>query len=99
MKLRWLNWKDDKWFSTQGAILRYDKPEHAVVSAILAYIATFLMPLLIACIVILLIGFIWEYKDGLMDWEKYGWWGGEGFSWKDLIADFVGIGIVFAWKF
>ncbi len=98
-KLRWLNWKDDKWLSPHGAILHYDKMEHLLASAALAYVGTFFIPLLMACIVALLIGFLWEYKDGLMPYEKYGWFGGEGFSWKDLIADFVGIVIVFSLKF
>ena len=99
MKYRWLKWNDDRWLSTQGAVLHYDKIEHALTSAVLALIATFLMPLLAGCLLVLFIGALWEIKDGYMHCEVYGWWGGEGFSWKDLIADSIGIIIVFILKF
>jgi len=99
MRYRWLKWSDDKWLSIQGSILYYDKIEHALTSAILAYFTTLYMPLLLACLVVLFVGILWEIKDGYMYWEEYGWFGGEGFSWKDLIADFVGIVIVFIWRF
>ncbi len=101
MKYRWLKWSDDSWLSRQGTILPYDKAEHATVSAILALIATLFMPPLIACLAVFIVGLLWEVKDGYLRWEIYGWWGGEGFSWKDLIADSVGIavGIGLAWRF
>lgn len=101
MNYRWLKWSDDKWLSRQGTIIPYDKSEHAVVSAILALIATFFMPLLFACLLAVVAGYLWEVKDGYLHWEVYGWWGGEGFSWKDLIADSIGIaaGILLAWRF
>ncbi|HEA19674.1 hypothetical protein LCGC14_2100560 [marine sediment metagenome] len=99
MKYRWVKWHDDKWLSRQGSILPWDKAEHAIVSAILAYFATLLLPLLAGCLLVLFIGSLWELKDSIMPWEKYGFWGGDGFSWKDLIADFVGILIIFIIKF
>ncbi len=99
MTYRWLKWRDDHWLSKQGTIIPYDKAEHALGSAILAYFATFFMPLLFACLLIMVAGYLWEVKDGYMHYEVYGWFGGEGFSWKDLIADFVGILIIFVWKF
>jgi hypothetical protein len=29
---------------------------------------------------------LWEVKDGFLPWEKYGWIGGDGFSWRDGVA-------------
>jgi uncharacterized protein YfiM (DUF2279 family) len=39
------------------------------------------------------IGLLWEIKDAIVPYEKHGWWGGEGFSWKDLVANVIGIGL------
>lgn len=98
MTYRWLKWSSDRWLSRNGTILPYDKAEHALVSAALTLIATILMPLAFACLLVLFIGALWEQKDAVMPYEKYGWFGGEGFSWKDLIADFVGIAAIFVWR-
>ncbi|PIT90414.1 MAG: hypothetical protein COU22_02325, partial [Candidatus Komeilibacteria bacterium CG10_big_fil_rev_8_21_14_0_10_41_13] len=35
-------------------------------------------------------GALWEYKDYRYSWESYGYWGGDGFSYRDLVADFLG---------
>ncbi len=99
MNYRWVKWSDDKWLSTSGAVLHYDKLEHLLVSAILTLIAAFLMPLAFACLLVLIIGCLWELKDGFMYYKIYGWIGGEGWSWKDLIADSIGIIVVFGLKF
>jgi hypothetical protein len=33
----------------------------------------------------------WEIKDGyLIDYKKYGFWAGDGFSFLDIISFFVG---------
>lgn len=37
------------------------------------------------------LGLTWEFKDGLMPYEKHGWIGGEGFSKNDLFCDLTGI--------
>ena len=37
------------------------------------------------------LGILWEVKDAYVPWEKYGWWGGDGFSWKDICYDILGI--------
>ena len=29
---------------------------------------------------------LWEVKDGYLAWEKYGWIGGDGFSWRDGVS-------------
>ena len=43
-----------------------------------------------------------ECIDALLPWEKYGRWGGDGFSKYDLAYDIAGIGVAFlidkAWK-
>jgi len=35
----------------------------------------------------------WEVKDGFMPWERYGWWGGDGFSWRDVAAGACGVAV------
>ena len=42
----------------------------------------------------LIIQILWEVKDALVPWEKYKQWGGDGFSYKDLTVDMVGVGIL-----
>jgi len=39
----------------------------------------------------LLAGVSWEIKDGLLPYEKYGYFGGDGFSRNDIICDLAGI--------
>lgn len=38
------------------------------------------------------LGIGFEIKDSLMPCKEYGEWGGDGFSWRDIVADCVGIG-------
>ena len=38
--------------------------------------------------------FVWELKDSITPWEEYGWWGGDGFSYKDVAASAVGVGFI-----
>jgi len=38
-----------------------------------------------------LLGLFWEIKDGFLPSSKYGFIGGDGFSYKDFIADLTGI--------
>ena len=96
MTYRWLKWSSDKWFSRQGTVVPFDKIEHAVGSAALAVLLMIFFPVAWACLIAFVLGILWEIKDGFLHWEKYSWWGGEGFSWKDLSADFVGVATVFA---
>ena len=48
------------------------------------------------------IGLLKETSDALLPWEKYGAWGGDGFSKYDLYYDIAGIGLAYAidklWK-
>ena len=38
------------------------------------------------------LGLFKEYLDALVPWEKYGNWGGDGWSNADLVANFAGVG-------
>jgi len=86
MNFKFLAWNQDEWFSTQGSILKYDKLEHLLLSVIGVLICVYLFKfeLLFSLAIIFLLGIAWEIKDGLIK-------NGQGFSRKDLIADFVGI--------
>ena len=48
------------------------------------------------------LGLTKEVIDALLPWEKYGRWGGDGFSKYDLYYDMAGIGLAFlidrVWK-
>lgn len=95
-KLKW-RWSDDDSFcstSGSGIISKYDKVEHFV-----GGIATYETCLLLykgsklrAFVLAVNLQIAWEIKDAFVPWEKYGWIGGEGFSWKDALC---GIGGVF----
>jgi hypothetical protein len=37
------------------------------------------------------LGVGWEIKDGLLPYEHYGWFGGEGFSKNDLLCNLGGL--------
>ena len=83
---------NDRWLSTNGTVLRYDTAEHLVGSAGLYWSARLLgaddeNSFSNAT----LVGFLWEVKDSLYDYERFGSWGGEGFSIKDFIADVIGV--------
>ena len=36
-------------------------------------------------------GVVWEIKDGFVPYEKFGKYGGEGFSWMDVRTDIYGV--------
>lgn len=88
MKFKFLPWDEDKWLSRQGTILPYDKLEHFLLSFVGVLLGIVLLninpPFVVLFIALLGIG--WELRDGLIA-------NGQGFSWKDLIADFAGIGL------
>ena len=58
-----------------------DKIQHAIGGFILALLSTW---------VSIIFWLLWEVKDGYIDYEKYGWWGGDGFSYKDFIYSLGG---------
>jgi len=73
----------DKWMSNNGALLKYDKAEH--------FTGSLIINIAIDWKYAIALGFLWECKDAVMPYEKYGAIGGEGFSYKDLIADIAGV--------
>ncbi len=91
----------DNWDSRQGSIIPYDKLEHLVVW-FLIYLGLYLVSdYQTAFAGAIASGILWEMKDAVVPWEKYGWIGGDGFSVKDLIADIAGIllAVFFLWSF
>lgn len=84
----------DKWASTDGAFLKYDKIEHLFGSLLLFWFLAFLyLSTAESAIGALLAGICWEFKDGHLPYEKWGWIGGEGFSIKDVVANSAGIAL------
>ena len=86
MNFKFLPWNQDQWLSTQGTVIKYDKLEHFLLSVLgvvlLVYI--FNLEILFSSALLFLIGIVWEIRDGVIK-------NGQGFSKKDLIADFLGI--------
>ena len=44
----------------------------------------------IAALEAVILGAVWEYKDYRYSWEVHGILGGDGFSYRDLVADIIG---------
>lgn len=89
-EFRALGYDTDSFKSTNGTIYRYDKVEHFVGSAVLTHTLMYISDEK-GWKYALLAGLAWELKDGFVPYEKYGKWGGEGFSPKDLLADASGV--------
>uniref|UniRef100_A0A6M3K0M1 VanZ-like domain-containing protein n=1 Tax=viral metagenome TaxID=1070528 RepID=A0A6M3K0M1_9ZZZZ len=87
----------------RGTIFEYDKIQHGT-ACFLGYGTLRLlgMPKKKAFFVIMGLGLVNEIKDALIPYETYGLWGGEGFDYKDVIANMIGIVafelIEFIWK-
>ena len=84
----------DRFATRAGFIIPYDKLEHLLCWFLLC--VSFLLaglPRSLAAGVALVAGILWELKDAVMPWERYGFWGGDGFSWRDLVADAAGIAL------
>ncbi|HPI67298.1 MAG TPA: hypothetical protein PKZ16_02025 [bacterium] len=86
---RTLPWNHDKFNSKWGSgiISQYDKLEHLTCYTTATIILDdWKLPLAL--------GVAWEVKDALIPYEKYGrFWGGGGFSYKDMAANIAGIGV------
>lgn len=86
---RTLSWQQDKFNSRWGSgiISHYDKVEHLTCyTTATVIIDDWRIPLVL--------GVAWEVKDALIPHEKYGrFWGGDGFSYKDTLANMAGITI------
>ena len=88
MKFRWAK---DSWRTKQGLIIKFDKIEHFLSWFVIYAVANAFLSGLYAAIIAMLTGFLWEVKDAFVPWETYGFWGGDGFSWRDFAADILGI--------
>lgn len=91
-----LPWKKDKWLSENGTILKYDKPEHFILG-ITGIVLTYLWGAHIKAgpeyysntfVVWVIISILYEIGNGLIPYDGIHI---EGFSWKDIIAGFMGI--------
>ena len=93
-KVIW-RWSDDRWCSQSGSgiISKYDKIEHFIGGGVTyeAYLVIFKGNKLKAFAWAVNTQILWELKDSLVPWEKYGRWGGDGFSWKDAGAGIAGV--------
>lgn len=77
--------------STSGTVIKYDKVEHLVGSMLLFKTIDSFTDNRTAVQYSILCGIAWEIKDGFMPYEKYGWFGGDGFCFRDLAADVFGV--------
>ena len=76
-------WAEDKWYTD-------DKLTHCLGSAWLC--EHFKKRIGWKAILLTLgLGVLWEVKDGFLPCEQIGWFGGDGFSYRDLTADVAGI--------
>ncbi len=101
-----LRFAKDKWLSREHTFARkgifaFDKFQHFFGSFLLSLLLFAILRDFSSFIITLGIGILWEIKDGILKWENeknviniFGWKyniGGDGISWKDIIADGIGI--------
>lgn len=97
----------DKWTSRERTFARsgpltYDKLQHFIGGALFFSIGAICHPYF-GLAFSMSFWFIWEIKDALIPWEnryETNWpirynWGGDGFSWRDMIAAWAGALITF----
>ncbi len=88
MRLKFLPWNQDRWKSTNGHILKYDKLEHFIRDFIVLLAGALLFGLNGAVLGgWFLFIVLWEVKDGLRPYDGKNI---EGFSWKDMLAGLMG---------
>lgn len=82
-------WAKDRFFQLTPPWIRPDKREHLLGCAFLFCLCYFLLslPPPLCALNAFACGLLWEIKDGF--WN-------DGFSWKDLIADCIGIGVMWS---
>ena len=78
---------NDGWFTM---IKEYDKLEHLGAGILLVSVLSHFMPKRYAFFITIMICLLWEFKDALLPWQTYGWFGGNGFSVYDLAAGVLG---------
>ena len=79
---KFLPWSRDHWLSRKGNILPYDKAEHFIRETVLTIFGLVIWGPFPWLIIVAGFGIVYEIKDGF---------GSEGFSLKDMIANFCGI--------
>lgn len=80
-----------KWRWAHDSWLTDDKGFHCFGSAYLFLALIKFLPLFHALIITTILGLLWEIKDAIFPYERYGFLGGDGFSYKDLTANIIGI--------
>ncbi|MDM7926723.1 MAG: hypothetical protein QUS35_11970 [bacterium] len=92
-------WARDSFFKPSGR-LRKDKIEHFAASACLySILRVYEAEEGPSASAVFSTGVLWEGKDAVVPWERFGFWGGDGFSWRDLAADGLGIAAaVLVWR-
>ena len=85
--MKFIEWNKDKWLSKEGSILPWDKLEHFILALsgvffICGFLKLDIIGIVGVSVLTFLLGLLWEIRDGLQ---------GYGFSWKDFIADILGI--------
>lgn len=93
-------WAKDKWTSQEHtwdifgySLLSHDKIAHFLGGWLLFPLLAKYVGILTAIAISLGFWWLWEVKDALVPYEKVGWLGGDGFSWKDGLAATLGIGL------
>ena len=77
-------WADDKW-------LGQDKRMHFVGGMVAMVLCALVFGVTGRALAIASLSWwAFEIKDAIIPWEKYGRWGGDGFSYKDALASTAG---------
>lgn len=83
--MKFIPWNKDKWLSKEGSILPYDKLEHFLIAlGLIPFLVIYIDPTFFGLLSVALVSFLiigWEIRDSFLT----------GFSWKDLIAGFLGM--------
>lgn len=103
-------WAKDGWGTKQTPFKKapwcYDKFWHCTLSAVMGALCSLITPLA-GLIIATSFWFLWEVKDAYIPWEDprfTTWfpfigemnWGGDGFSWKDMVSSWIGAIIIFS---
>jgi len=92
-------WKSQEFSFAGSGVLSYDKFQHFLGGIVVALLAAIICKsAVIGSLISGLFWFFWEIKDGLLSWKagyitrwpiEYNW-GGDGFSWRDMLAAWTG---------
>ena len=84
MKLEFIPFEEDRFFTKFGSVLPWDKVEHIIREMILYLVISYFLDDLLVLYLIELFGVSYEIKDGYFN---------DGFSLMDLLANQIGIGL------